>query len=281
VETPSWLFYVLACADGTLYAGVTTNLARRVAEHNAGRGARYTAGRRPVRPIAAWGFSDRGAAQRAEARFRRLRRAQKLALVEASSPFEGGPFCLDGCVVSVRDVTESTRKIDRFCPRCGSPLEAIVLPGEERTRQVCTGCGRLHYRNAKPCAGALVTRDERLLLVKRAAQPFLGYWDIPGGFLEEDEHPEAGAIREVREETGLEVRPTGVFGLYVDRYERDGEGHYCLNIYYLAEVVGGREKPGDEAAELAWFAANELPAKIAFDHARVVLDDWVRSTSQG
>jgi 8-oxo-dGTP pyrophosphatase MutT (NUDIX family) len=68
----------------------------------------------------------------------------------------------------------------------------------------------------------------------------------------------------------------------MDRYERDGEAdYYCLNIYYLADVVGGQENPGDEAVELAWFAADELPAKIAFDHARVVLADWVRSTSQG
>jgi 8-oxo-dGTP diphosphatase len=281
VKAPSWVFYVLACADGTLYAGVTTDLARRVAEHNAGHGARYTAGRRPVRPVAAWGFPGRGTAQRAEAQFRRLSRAQKLSLVEEAAPFEGGPFCLDVCAVSAPDAKETARTIDRFCPRCGSPLETVVPPGEKRPRRVCTGCGRLHYRNAKPCAGALVTREGRLLLVKRATQPFLGYWDIPGGFLEEDEHPEAGAIREVREETGLNVRPTGLFGLYMDRYERDGEGHYSLNIYYLAEVVGGRERPGDEAVELAWFAADELPAEIAFDHARMVLADWVRSTSQG
>ena len=116
VETPSWICYVLACADGTLYAGVTTDLARRVAEHNAGRGARYTAGRRPVRPIAAWGFCDRGTAQRAEARFRHLRRAQKLALVEAASPFEGGPLCPDICASSAPDAKETARTTDRFCP---------------------------------------------------------------------------------------------------------------------------------------------------------------------
>jgi ADP-ribose pyrophosphatase YjhB (NUDIX family) len=138
----------------------------------------------------------------------------------------------------------------------------------------CTACGHVHYRNAKPCAGALVARDGRLLLVKRAIQPFLGYWDIPGGFLEEDEHPETGAIREALEETGLKVRLTDLFGFYVDRY--GDEGDYCLNIYFLAEVVGGQERPADDAAELAWFAPNELPEQIAFDHAREVLDDWAQ-----
>jgi putative endonuclease len=92
-ETPAWCFYALCCADDTLYAGVTIDLARRVAQHNAGRGARYTAGRRPVRLVGAWQFPSRGAAQQAEARFRRLTRAQKLALIALGLPFEGAPFC--------------------------------------------------------------------------------------------------------------------------------------------------------------------------------------------
>ncbi len=96
-RSPFWFFYALRCADGTLYAGVTTDLARRVAEHNAGRGARYTAGRRPVMLVAAWRFPDRGAAQRAEARFRRLPRARKLALAAQGLPFEGATFCHDEC----------------------------------------------------------------------------------------------------------------------------------------------------------------------------------------
>jgi len=268
--TSDWFFYALCCADGTLYAGVTTDLVRRVAEHNAGRGARYTAGRRPVRLVAAWRFPGRGTAQRAEARFRRLPRGRKLALVAQRLPFEGAPFCRDECTAA------ASRVLARFCPHCGGLLETVVRPGDNRPRQVCVACGRVHYRNAKPCAGALVVRDGRVLLVKRANQPFLGCWDIPGGFLEEDEHPEAGAVREVREETGLDVRLTGLFGFYVDRYGYDGEGDYCLNIYFLAEVVGGQEHPDDDAADLSWFAPGEWPAEIAFDHARVVLADWGR-----
>ncbi|RLC66642.1 MAG: hypothetical protein DRI48_04240, partial [Chloroflexi bacterium] len=93
----TWFLYVVRCADGTLYTGVTTDLTRRVAEHNAGRGARYTAGRRPVTLLAAWRFPDRGAAQRAEARFRRLPRARKLELAGQKLPFGGASFCHDEC----------------------------------------------------------------------------------------------------------------------------------------------------------------------------------------
>ena len=101
--TSEWVLYVLRCADGTLYTGVTSDLARRVAQHNAGRGARYTAGRRPVRCLAAWGFPDRGAAQRAEARFRRLRRSRKLALIARRLPFEGAAFCGDALAAVEED----------------------------------------------------------------------------------------------------------------------------------------------------------------------------------
>ncbi len=270
VERQAWFLYALCCADDTLYTGVTTDLARRLAEHNAGRGARYTAGRCPVTLVAAWRFPDRGTAQRAESRFRRLPRARKLALAAQELPFEGAAFYQD------EGIAYASLASVRFCPRCGGLLETTVRPGDSRPRQVCTACGRVHYRNAKPCAGALVTRAGRVLLVKRAIQPFLGCWDIPGGFLEEDELPEAGAIREIREETSLEVRLTDLLGFYVDRYSYSDEGDYCLNVYFLAEVVGGQERPGDDAADLAWFAPDEMPEEIAFEHVRVVLADWAR-----
>lgn len=76
--------YVLECADGTLYTGWTTNIKRRLEEHNTGRGARYTRGRRPV-TLAYWEeAADRSAAQRREAAIRRLRRSAKLDLIRGS-----------------------------------------------------------------------------------------------------------------------------------------------------------------------------------------------------
>jgi 8-oxo-dGTP diphosphatase len=122
----------------------------------------------------------------------------------------------------------------------------------------------------------LIVHQGRILLAKRTIEPYAGHWDIPGGFLEENEHPEAGAIREAREETGLEVRLAGLFGFYVDRYGDDRETGYCLNIYFVAEVVGGEECTDAESSELRWFAPDELPDEIAFDHARIVLQDWAR-----
>lgn len=81
-----WYVYLLRCADGTLYAGITTHLERRLAEHNAGRaGAKYTRARRPV--TLAWSepAADRSAAGRREYALRRLPRAAKEALIRAGS----------------------------------------------------------------------------------------------------------------------------------------------------------------------------------------------------
>ncbi len=74
--------YILRCADGTFYTGVTTNLARRVEEHNQGKGARYTAPRRPVELLWSDRFPNRSLAQRREAEIKRWRRDRKEALIE-------------------------------------------------------------------------------------------------------------------------------------------------------------------------------------------------------
>lgn len=262
MDSHPWYTYLLRCSDGSLYTGVTTDLERRVREHNRGRASRYTAGRRPVWLVGAWKFPDRASAQRAEARLRRLPRLEKERMAITGTPFDGAPFC--GPLPP------------RFCPRCGAPLEVTFRPGADRPLQVCSACGRTHYRNAKPCVGVLAMRDGRLLLVRRAIDPFRGYWDIPGGFLEEGEHPEQGALREVKEETGLEVHLTDLLGFYLDRYVYQGEQGITLNIYFLGEVIGGEERPADDAAALGWFPPDRLPRRLAFDHARKVLEDWRR-----
>lgn len=76
-----WRVYIVRCDDGTLYTGVTTDLARRVAAHNAGRGAKYTRTRRPVAPVWHTSAADRSAAQRLEATLKGLPRAAKERLI--------------------------------------------------------------------------------------------------------------------------------------------------------------------------------------------------------
>ena len=79
----------------------------------------------------------------------------------------------------------------------------------------------------------------------------------------------------MQEETGLRVQLVELFGFYMDRYVYQGEQGVTLNVYFLGEVVEGEERASDDAAALGWFGPGELPARIAFDHARIVLQDWV------
>jgi 8-oxo-dGTP diphosphatase len=155
-----------------------------------------------------------------------------------------------------------------FCRACGTPLAQRIV--DERSRNVCPACGQIHWRNAKPCAGALVLRNGKVLLVRRSIEPFRGYWDIPGGFCEADEHPTETAVREVREETGLEIELTGLLGLWMDDYG----GSATLNVYYLARPLSRRIHVGDDANGAAWFAPDALPRSIAFANGRQALKTW-------
>ncbi|MBI5669858.1 MAG: GNAT family N-acetyltransferase [Chloroflexi bacterium] len=91
-QPEAWYLYVLECSDQSLYTGITTNLRRRVDIHNAGRGAAYTAVRRPVRLVAAWRCPNRSAALKAEAAFKRQTRESKLRLVGRRAAYHDLPF---------------------------------------------------------------------------------------------------------------------------------------------------------------------------------------------
>lgn len=91
VKQSGWYLYVLSCSDHTLYTGITTNLARRVDQHNRGCGAIYTAARRPVTLVAAWLFGSRREASCAEIKMKGLSRQKKKDYInDQGADFEGG-----------------------------------------------------------------------------------------------------------------------------------------------------------------------------------------------
>jgi ADP-ribose pyrophosphatase YjhB (NUDIX family) len=160
----------------------------------------------------------------------------------------------------------------RYCPRCRGKLAA------DAGRVECPACGFVAYANPKPTASALVVDDAgRILLTRRAIEPFKGDWDIPGGFLEEGEHPLDGIRRELREETGLDVEPLDFFGVFMDRYGGDSTAQSTLNLLWTARVVGGEASPADDVDELGWFGPDELPPeeRLAFrPNVAEILSAW-------
>ncbi|HZQ65178.1 MAG TPA: NUDIX domain-containing protein [Gaiellaceae bacterium] len=141
-----------------------------------------------------------------------------------------------------------------FCPRCG----ASVAPGDGRAE--CAACGYVTYANPVPAACALCFDDRgRILLTRRAWEPYAGMWDLPGGFLHEDEHPLDAVRRELLEETGLEIEPTRWFGAFMVPYGEGPGTRIVLNLVWCARVLGGEEQAADDVSELRWFARDELP----------------------
>lgn len=158
------------------------------------------------------------------------------------------------------------------CPRCGSELD-----GDER-RVECPRCGFVSYANPVPTVTAVVVDEEgRVLLGRRALEPDKGLWDLPGGFVDEGEHPLDGLRRELREETGLEVDPHEFLGVWMDRYGYDSSAASTLNLYWTARVLSGEMNAADDVAELRWFAPDELPRpeELAFEVNEKVLSYWL------
>ena len=158
----------------------------------------------------------------------------------------------------------------RYCPRCRAELE------RSDGRVACRTCHFVAYASSVPTACALCVDDDgRVLLARRAGEPFRGAWDLPGGFLEDGEHPLDALRRELREETGLEIEPVGFLGVWMDWYGAGPAANSTLNLVWTARVVGGREQAADDVSELRWFVPNDLPprAEIAF-HIADVLAAW-------
>lgn len=152
----------------------------------------------------------------------------------------------------------------RFCPACGGPLEAQARHGHER--QVCARCGRVHYRNSKPAVSAIVLRRGEVLLSRRAREPKRDQWDLPGGFLEAGEPPEAGLARELREETSMAVGSPRLVDVAIGDYA----GEPTLNLIYVCEAEG-TPVAADDSAELRWWPLDALPRDLAWEHERRAL----------
>ena len=156
-----------------------------------------------------------------------------------------------------------------FCPQCGHRMQEKELDG--RWREVCPQCGYVLYRNPVPGVGVIVELDGGVVLVRRRYPPQAGKWCLPAGFLEVGESAEEGAIRECREETGLDVEIDDLLGVYSFP---EGPQPSGLVIFYTARVVGGTLQAGDDAEEVRVFPLHTLPDDIAFRTHRQVLQRW-------
>ncbi|MBI5404715.1 MAG: NUDIX hydrolase, partial [Candidatus Kerfeldbacteria bacterium] len=160
----------------------------------------------------------------------------------------------------------------KYCPRCGGRLADRRERRGEPIRQICSDCGFILYDNPIPTADAVIIKNGRALLMRRAWPPRQGEWDVPGGFMEVGETPLEAARREVKEEIGLSFSAKELLGIYPGTYDWQGRRRHTLSIVFVGTATG-RLKPSVEASELRWFPIGSLPTVMAFPHQRWAVRD--------
>jgi ADP-ribose pyrophosphatase YjhB (NUDIX family) len=159
----------------------------------------------------------------------------------------------------------------RFCPACGGALETRSLKTGDPDRLVCSACGFVFYLDPKVAVGTIITApDSRLVLVRRAIQPGYGLWVFPGGFVDRGEEVTRAAIREAREESGLDVRLDRLVNVY------SYPDAAVIIVVYAATATGGTLCADDECLEARLFSPDELPwEELAFQSTREALRDYL------
>ena len=160
----------------------------------------------------------------------------------------------------------------RFCARCGGTLEPRLLKATEPERLVCASCGFVHYVDPKVAVGTIITDERgRIVLVKRAIEPGYGKWVFPGGFIDRGETVEAAALREAREECGLDIRLDRLINVY------SYPGVAVIIVAFAATMVGGCLACDDESLEAQMFEPERIPwEELAFKSTRQALQEFLQ-----
>jgi ADP-ribose pyrophosphatase YjhB (NUDIX family) len=141
-----------------------------------------------------------------------------------------------------------------FCPLCGGDLEVRSLKPTEPDRLVCVRCGFVFYLDPKVAVGTIISNDQGdIVLVRRAIEPGYGKWVFPGGYVDRGEEVLSAAIREAREEAGVDIRIDRLIDVY------SYPGRAPIIIVYAATMTGGCLMCDDESLEARFFAPDTIP----------------------
>jgi ADP-ribose pyrophosphatase YjhB (NUDIX family) len=161
----------------------------------------------------------------------------------------------------------------RFCPVCGSPLEPRALRMGEPMRLVCAGptCGFVFYLDPKLAVGTIIRMpDNSIVLTRRAIEPGHGLWVFPGGYVDRGEEVRTAALREAREEAGIDIAIDGLVGIY------SYPGTTAVIIVYSAVWTGGDLAVDDESSEIRAVDPADLPwDELAFPSTKDSLRDYL------
>lgn len=154
-----------------------------------------------------------------------------------------------------------------FCPFCGSKLEH----NPKENRPYCAKDDWTFYLNASACAGALPVKDGKVLLMRRADPPRVGTISTIGGFVDPDENAAQTALREAKEETGLDLKLGKILGTYADKYT---PGNYVFITLYVAGIIGNQKPQAlEEVAAVEWHDIATLTFDDGFSYLKQVAKD--------
>ena len=164
--------------------------------------------------------------------------------------------------------SEDELMVAAFCQQCGEGT--TERPIEGRPRPVCGSCGAVTYLDPKLAVAVVIQRGRELLLGRRGPRSReAGKWSFPAGFVERGKAVEDAAVREVREEVGLEVEIGPLIGLY------SRQGETVVLAVYAAAAARGEPVAADDLDAAGWFPVAALPP-LAFPHDTRIIADWRR-----
>lgn len=146
-----------------------------------------------------------------------------------------------------------------YCNLCGNSLSLKVPQGDDRERHICDECGHIHYQNPRIIVCTIPCYEDKVLLCKRAIEPRYGFWTVPGGFMENDETTQEGALRETREEAEASVELHDIYTLYNLPHINQ------VHLFFRARLLKLDFAAGDESLEVELFKRDDIPwDEIAF-----------------
>ncbi len=165
----------------------------------------------------------------------------------------------------------------KFCSECAHPVHLETPQGDNRQRSVCQQCGTIHYVNPRIIAGCLPIFENKILLCKRAIEPRKGYWTLPGGFMEQGESLEEGAVRETLEEAGIEICAGQMLtSISVPQISQ-------VHIFFLSQMENAlHAQSTSESLEVKLFDMDDIPwQEIAFPTVKKTLRHYLEDLKEG
>ncbi|WNR44099.1 NUDIX hydrolase [Paenibacillus roseipurpureus] len=162
-----------------------------------------------------------------------------------------------------------------FCMSCGAAMETREVDGTPR--RACTSCSYVHWGNYSIGVGALVIKDEKILLVRRAQEPGKGRWTNPGGYIEQHEPIQATIEREVMEECGVQAKVSKLVAV------RDlPRGIHNVYLAFEMDYIGGTPQPdGVEVDAAGFYSLEEMASLPVADFTKWLIDVALHSNSDG